>query len=336
MKVYEATYQGHEGQGVYALSVVENPAMKDLWIALKEHNTQLEFAEIDSEKRILLGAALIPDQLVRRAHDGQEFFITFKAETIEALAHDFIKNGMQSNSSLEHEVALSGMSVVQSWTVDDPDNDKSNAYGKKYPKGTWVAMMKVDNDEIWNKVKLGEIKGFSIDAFIGLEQIKLKSDMSKTSIKEQVKALYNSLFNNEGEVVDTPEAVEQVETQAQTVETVEEPEAVETVAEAAQEAEVVDLSTDALKAAITEAMVGFKAEKDAEIETYKTELSAKDEQITALTTEIETLKTELSAQPEAESTTVAPTETAKREIKLNAPATTRARATQNIAAAMGW
>lgn len=181
LKVYQAVFKNSDVQGMYALSLVENPAMEDEWIMLKEHPKEITFAAVDEEKRLLLGAVLIPNKKIFRNIKGHEFFITFTADTIEKIGHDFMTKGNQNNSSLEHKIKLKGMSVVESWVVKDPLKDKSAVYGKSYEKGTLVQMMKVDNDEIWKKAKNGEIKGFSIDALLGLKEIKLNTDKIMTN-----------------------------------------------------------------------------------------------------------------------------------------------------------
>lgn len=187
MKVYEAIFDGKEDSGVYALSVVENPAMEDHWITLSEQPREIQFEAVDEEKRLLLGAALIPNKKVYRNMDGHEFFVTFSEKTIEDVAHAFIMRGYQRNSSINHETPIDGVSVVQSWTVEDPQMDKSVKFGKQYEKGTWVAMMKVEDDATWQMAKQGKLTGFSIDALLGLREIKF-SDMSETkkSLKDQV------------------------------------------------------------------------------------------------------------------------------------------------------
>lgn len=317
MKVYEAVFKEGQTEGVYALSVVENPAMQDMWIALREQPQTIELAQVDEEKRLLLGAALIPNKKIYRNIDGHEFYITFSEQTIEKLAHNFFKNQMNNNSSLEHEVKLDGMSVVEGWTVQDPNNDKSNAYGKTYEKGTWVTMMKVDNDEMWGKVKSGEIKGFSIDALLALEEINLKTEIEMTEdakksflseLKEDIKALFTS--HKEEVVEDT--VSEDVETQTQETEVVEEAKP--------------EIDVEALKKELTETLgVEFKSQLD--------------EVVKSKEKEIENLKVQLAKQPEEEKLTVTP-EIVKREVKLNSNnkqiQTTKERAMENIAKALGW
>lgn len=204
MKTYEAIYSEEVNEGVYALSVVENPAMEDMFIAMAEHPKQIDIQMADEKKRLLLGAALIPNKKIYRNIDGQEFYITFSEDTIEKLAHNFFKNQNNNNSSLEHEVALSGMSVVEGWIVQDTLKDKSANFGKQYPKGTFVTMMKVENEEVWKKVLNGEIKGFSIDAMLGLKEVQLKSnkmeqDELKKGIVSELTDVIKALFSKSEE-----------------------------------------------------------------------------------------------------------------------------------------
>ncbi|MEM9823235.1 MAG: XkdF-like putative serine protease domain-containing protein [Bacteroidota bacterium] len=186
MRTYEVVFDENSDKVVYALSVVENPAMEDQWIKLEEHPKEIQFSAVDEDKRLLLGAALIPNKKVYRNQGGEEFYITFPKATIEACAHSFLKNGFQNNSSVNHEVKLEGVSVVQSWIVEDPEKDKSAIYGKTYEKGTWVTMMKVDNEEAWELAKKGELNGFSIDGLFSLKEINLNANVMTD--KEQIKA----------------------------------------------------------------------------------------------------------------------------------------------------
>lgn len=200
MEIYRVLFDPKKDKGIYALSVVNDPAMEEMFISLNKDEQpkeiDLQLAEVNKEQRILLGVALVPDKPVYRNVEGKEFYITFPSETIKAAAHSFLTNQHNNNSSIEHELKLSGMSVVESWIVEDPDNDKSNIYGLKAPKNSWVAAMKVDNDEIWNDyVKTGKIKGFSIDGLFSLE--KLENEQIKTEMtKEQntiVKAIQDGI-----------------------------------------------------------------------------------------------------------------------------------------------
>jgi hypothetical protein len=154
----------NEFSGIEAISVVEFPAIEEDFIALKKHEVQL--AEVDKEKRILMGAALIPNKEIYRTNGQEEYNIFFSEETVKKASELFLSRGKQNNSTLEHQVDLEGLSVVESWIIEDTNMDKSKKYGLSLPKGTWMVSVKVNNDEIWEEfVKKGKVKGFSIEGF---------------------------------------------------------------------------------------------------------------------------------------------------------------------------
>jgi hypothetical protein len=113
-----------------------------------------------------MGAALVPNKQIYRKNGDKEFYIYFSEETVRKASELFLMRANQNNATLEHEKKmLDGMSVVESWIIEDEKQDKSAKYGFNLPKGTWMISMKVNNDEIWNKVKAGEVKGFSIEGY---------------------------------------------------------------------------------------------------------------------------------------------------------------------------
>jgi hypothetical protein len=148
--------------GINAVSVVESPAIEENFIALKKHEVELK--EVDAEKRILMGAALVPNKQIYRRNKDKEFYIYFSEDTVRKASELFLMRSNQNNATYEHErKMLDGMSVVESWIIEDEKTDKSRLYNFNLPKGTWMISMKVNNDEIWQKVKDGEVKGFSIE-----------------------------------------------------------------------------------------------------------------------------------------------------------------------------
>ena len=154
----------NEFSGIEAISVVENPAIEEDFIALKKQ--QVKLAEVDREKRILMGAALIPNKKILRTNGEEEYNIFFSEDTVRKASELFLSRGKQNNSTLEHDVKLNGLSVVESWIIEDKKKDKSRKYGFSLPVGTWMVSVKVNNDEIWNDfVKEGKVKGFSIEGF---------------------------------------------------------------------------------------------------------------------------------------------------------------------------
>ena len=188
MKIIELILNEEEDHaGIEAVSVVESPAIEEHFIALKKHEVELK--TIDEEKRILMGAALVPKkQIYRKSEKGEEFYIYFSKETIRKASQLFLKKSNQNNATLEHDSKIEGMTVVESWIVEDTKKDKSSLYNFNVPEGTWMISMKVDNDEVWSKVKSGDIKGFSIEGYFQ-EKIGLSTEKSNEKILEELKKL---------------------------------------------------------------------------------------------------------------------------------------------------
>ena len=174
-KVYEMLIdEADNASGVFAISLVSDPAIEENWVYMsKQKATNL--AQIAPDKRLLLGPVLIPNKLIPRVDEetGEEYDITFTPETIEKAAHLYMQRQNNNNATIEHEGELEDISTVESWIIADEAKDKSVKFGMSYPKGTWMAMMKVNNPTIWNDfVKTGKIKGFSIEGMLGHELVK--------------------------------------------------------------------------------------------------------------------------------------------------------------------
>lgn len=156
--------ENDETSGIDAVSVVHSPAIEENFIALKKHEVELK--EVDAEKRILMGAALVPNkQIYRRNEKDEEYYIYFSEKTVRKASELFLMRSNQNNATYEHKDKLEGLSVVESWIIDDEKSDKSRLYGFDLPKGTWMISMKVNNDEVWKDVKEGKVKGFSIEGY---------------------------------------------------------------------------------------------------------------------------------------------------------------------------
>jgi hypothetical protein len=173
-----------DDNGISAISIVESPAIEEDFIALK--NQEFKFAEQDKEKKLLLGAALVPNRPIFRKDStgAEDYYIFFSSETVRKASELFFIKGNQSNSTLEHQSDLEGLTVVESWIVES-EKDKSRHYNLNVPVGTWMVSVKCDNDEIWEDyVKTGKVKGFSIEAFFSDKMARPKD----TTIKEEAAA----------------------------------------------------------------------------------------------------------------------------------------------------
>ena len=188
MKIIELILdEANEIAGVEAISVVENPAIEEDFVALA--NQEIKFAEVNSEKRILMGALLVPNKPIYRRNGEEEYYVYFSKDTIRKTAELFLMKGNQNNSTLEHELPLNGLSLVESWIVEDDEKDKSRLYNMNVPVGTWMGAVKVNNEEVWeNYVKTGKVKGFSIEGYFADKmprpQESIEEELSKIEEEE--------------------------------------------------------------------------------------------------------------------------------------------------------
>lgn len=180
MKIVELVLDDNEESGIEAISIVESPAIESDFVALKSDEVKL--AEVDTEKKILMGALLIPNKPIYRKTEGEEYYIYFSKDTVLKASQRYLTNGYQGNSTLEHSDNLQGLTLVESWIVEDDKYDKSRKYDMNVPIGTWMGTVKVNNEEVWNDyVKTGKVKGFSIEGFF--------ADKIKASKVEKIQTL---------------------------------------------------------------------------------------------------------------------------------------------------
>lgn len=188
MKTFEAKFK-KGGKGVFAISLVKDPATTEHFVAMSKETKLIKMAKVDEEQRIVMGLVLQPNQLIPRYNEetDEEYNIVFSAETIKDLSQNFFKSNSQSNSKLEHSESIEDITFVESWIVENSKVDKSANFGMNYPKGSWVATMKIDNDEIWNDyVKTGKVQGFSVDAFVDLQEINLKTEIKMNKKQKSI------------------------------------------------------------------------------------------------------------------------------------------------------
>ena len=199
MRIVELILGDDELTGIEAISVVENPAIEEDFIALKSE--EIKLAEVDKEKRILMGALLVPNKPIYRKKGDEEYYIYFSTDTVAKASQLYLMNGNQSKATLEHQHTINGLTLVESWLVEDEVHDKSRKYGLNVPVGTWMGAVKVNNDEIWNNfVKTGKVKGFSIEGYFADKMERPKepvNDFEEEEAKDILSSLRQILRNEE-------------------------------------------------------------------------------------------------------------------------------------------
>ena len=193
LKTYELFIDENDFQdGIHAISLVSDPAIESDWITLSKNKKEIKLKTINDEKRILMGAALIPEKLIYRKNEatGEEFNIVFSKDTVRKASELFFKQGFQSESTLEHEINLHDNKVVERWIVEDSNKDKTALYDVEGPVGTWVVSMKIENDQVYQMAKEGLIKGFSIEGYFSDKAInQSKQEKINFDFSQEVKVL---------------------------------------------------------------------------------------------------------------------------------------------------
>ncbi len=182
-----------ELNGIEAISVVESPAIEEDFVALKTQQ-EIQLAELDKDKKILLGPVLIPNKPIYRRNEKEEYYIYFSRNTVRKASENFLLKGNQSKSTLEHQYSLKGLTLVESWIVEDEVHDKSRKYGMDVPLGTWMGAIKVNNDEVWNEyVKTGKVKGFSVEGYFADKAEKSKDKKIKDLSEQESEEILSGL-----------------------------------------------------------------------------------------------------------------------------------------------
>ena len=182
------TINGDE-DGVNIISLVEFPAVERNFIQLSKEVK----LSLNEEKRELLGVALIPDFPIYRRDEQGEYYITFNAESIRKIAIDFYKKLNVNMADVEHSHDMeNGITYFQSLIIDKGQGICPTAF-KDLPDGTWIVGCKVDNDEVLNAVKSGEVKGFSIDGYFHAEPEKQEEKPEEKSTIDSLDDLFDWL-----------------------------------------------------------------------------------------------------------------------------------------------
>lgn len=155
---------------VYAISLVDDPAIEINYVALSKQKPTIPLRMSDEERHLVIGPVLVPDKPIYRNMYGEEFYVTFSKEAIEKMAYDYIKSGYNMQSfTLQHMEPVNEVYVVESWLKESEESDKSIALGfSDCPVGTWFITAKVNNVDLWKDIKDGKANGFSVEAMVDL------------------------------------------------------------------------------------------------------------------------------------------------------------------------
>lgn len=168
-----------DGDFVYALSNVINPANEKNSILFNKEEEEKEFVEFFAEdkKKRLASIVMIPGQMIFRKANGG-YFLTADEETIRDIAENYIEKENTQMTTENHEKDTTGIPIVESWVIDDIENDKANSLGfKNLVKGSWVVIQRIDNEELLMKYESGELTGISVEGTLSKQLLKFNKEL---------------------------------------------------------------------------------------------------------------------------------------------------------------
>ena len=194
-----------------AISMVTEPAIESDFVFLSKDKAIVKEAFSNDEKHMVYGAVLRPDFPIYRNDGENEYYLEFTSESIERMARDYMMNYRQGNVTIQHEEYANEVFMVESWIKQDMDKDKSVSVGldKSLPIGTWFCGFYVNNNDVWERIKSGELKGFSVEAMIDLEdfaKVKKEDEFEMNeSFWDKLKSIVNEALGKKEEKMEVNE-----------------------------------------------------------------------------------------------------------------------------------
>ena len=175
-----AVFKGSNNQNVI---IVKGPASGNAGVdpySMPKHGYYAQQFALDEDQRIATGPIMIPNKMIlRRDEEGNPFYVYFTKKTIRKMAEKFLGQNKQNNTDVEHDGAIkTDNTLLETWVSQHPTKDKSAAIGFNLPAGTWYASYRINSDEDWQRIKNGELKGFSLAGNF-LERMKPKQELSE-------------------------------------------------------------------------------------------------------------------------------------------------------------
>jgi hypothetical protein len=173
--IYKLIVNDEDEIGINYVALVDKPATGELWVAFNEQSPiAIEFQTVSEEKRIVMGALMVANLPIPRVNDKNEpFLVVLDAENIDKAMAKMARKGNQSNVNLMHDPkqVVEGVYMQYAWPINKEKGMPTPTGFNEVPDGSVFAMYKIDNEQVWQDVKAGKFKGFSIEGVLIQEQI---------------------------------------------------------------------------------------------------------------------------------------------------------------------
>ena len=181
MRLFELVIEDLEDE-VFAISMVHNPAIEALGTYFNKD--EVHFAEI-KEEGLFMAPILIPNRKILRVDgNGVPYEVVFSKDTVKKLAQDYLEKKYQHNVTEEHETDVEGVVMVESWIKESVESDKSKLYGLNVPAGSWIGTFKINNEELKEKFRNGELRAVSLEGIFTHKDITPKDQLESAMLME--------------------------------------------------------------------------------------------------------------------------------------------------------
>lgn len=198
LKIYDMVINdienSDESLGVDIISLVEHPAVEVDFLKFSKEKEYQKY-EIDNEKQIVYGVIMLADvPIYRRNEQFGEHYTIFSKDTIEKIMIKYFKEKKINNVNLEHQINVDGVTMFQSYIVDSNLGVNAPAQFENITDGSWIGAFKVSNEAVWNDIKEGKFKGFSIEGFFGYgEEVTEDAYNEETEIRRLIELIHKDL-----------------------------------------------------------------------------------------------------------------------------------------------
>lgn len=171
------------------IGLVDRPAIERNFLAFNEHKNKVQFA-INEEDRVLVGPAMIADMPLYRKDDQLgEYFVVFDKAAINSIVEKFHSKGYLKNFNLFHDAQqqMEDITILSSFITSEKYGIKAPELFKDIADGSWFISVKINNEQVWQKVKSGEIRGFSVEGIFGyvpVQRVKMSAEQAAEKIRK--------------------------------------------------------------------------------------------------------------------------------------------------------
>lgn len=183
--------------GMYTVSLVDYPAVESDFLYFNENKKQMTFSIENEEQRIITGVLMRCDfPIYRITDDGYEYYIMYDKATIELMAEKWIADGFANYVNLMHNPLnyVDGVYLKELYIKDTERGINPKGF-ETISDGSLFATYKVLNDDVWNGIKSGEFKGFSLEGYFDVKEVQTPEEEAENALLDEIINMLNNILD---------------------------------------------------------------------------------------------------------------------------------------------